>query len=537
MPVINVELKDLNRMLKSPISSDEFLKIIPEIGADPDEIGKKEAVVEFFPDRPDLLSTEGVARALRAFTEQELGLVEYETKPATTHMVVSPEVIKIRPFVLGGIVRNVTFDDTAIKCMMELQEKLHVTLGRKRKKVSIGIHDLAKLKEPFNYGVCSPHEPAFVPLQKDYEMTPEEILKEHPKGMEYAHLLEGFEQYHSITDSKNEVASLPPIINGALTTITEQTTEVLIDVTGLDQNAVEACLNIVAAALVERGGEIEQLEIKYPSEKITVPRMEPRKHKIDNDYLINLLGFDPENFALFKAFRKCGMEPDLQDGTWHVKIPAYRADILHPIDLLEEVTIGLGYSEIPEHLPKEARFGEGLKLRDLESNCRETMLGTGFQEVVTLTLTSTKMLHENTGREPEYEAEVANPVTEDYHMLRSSILPSLLELLSNNRHRELPQKVFEVGLVIREHSNIMSLAWIELTSKGNFSNARGTAESIAQRLGITGETTEGEDPIFIPGRCAQIKTDDITLTYGEIHPSTLEKFELGYPAIGGEIHW
>ena len=130
MPVINIELEDLNRMLKSPISSDEFSKIIPEIGADPDEIGKNEAVVEFFPDRPDLLSTEGVARALRAFTEQELGLVEYKTNPATTHMVVSPEVIKIRPFVLAGIVRNVKFDDTAIKCMMELQEKLHVTLGR-----------------------------------------------------------------------------------------------------------------------------------------------------------------------------------------------------------------------------------------------------------------------------------------------------------------------------------------------------------------------------------------------------------------------
>ena len=144
------------------------------------------------------------------------------------------------------------------------------------------------------------------------------------------------------------------------------------------------------------------------------------------------------------------------------------------------------------------------------------MLGVGFQEVVTLTLTSTKMLHENTGREAEYEAEVANPVTEDYHMLRSSIIPSLLELLSSNRHRELPQKVFEVGQVVREHSNRMSLAWVELASKGTFSSARITAESIAHRLGITGDTTEGDDPAFISGRCAQIKTDGITLTYGAV---------------------
>ena len=537
MPVINIELEDLNRMLKSPISSDDFSRIIPEIGADLDEIEENEAVIEFFPDRPDLLSAEGVARAVRAFTEQELGLVVYDTKPASTHMVVSPEVIQIRPFVLGGIVRGVELDNTAIKSLMELQEKLHVTLGRKRKKVSIGIHDLSRLKAPFNYGTCSPHEPAFVPLQKDYEMTPEEILNEHPKGMQYAHLLKEFNNYPLITDSNGEVASLPPIINGALTTLTEETKEILIDVTGLEQGAVEACLNIVAAALVERGGEIEQLEIRYPSERIIMPRMEPKVHKIKNDYLVGLLGFDPGNFAIFKAFRKCAMEPDLKDNTWHVKVPAYRADILHPIDLLEEVAIGIGYEELPEHLPQEARFGEGLESRDLEGKCRDTMLGIGFQEVVTLTLTSTKMLHDNTGRESENEATVSNPVTEDFHMLRSSILPSLLELLSSNRHRELPQKIFEVGQVIKEHSNRMSLAWIELTSKGTFSKARTAAESISHRLGISGEIVEGEDSMFIPGRCAQIKTEDITLRYGEIHPNTLKKFELGYPAIGGEIHW
>ena len=222
--------------------------------------------MEFFPDRPDLLSTEGVARALGAFTEQELGLVEYKTRKPSTNIVVSSKVLDIRPHVLGGIVRGIKLDDTAIKCLMELQEKLHVTLGRKRSKVSIGIHDLGKLVAPFNYTTCSPHEPAFVPLQKDYEMTPEEILKEHPKGIEYAHLLEEFSEYPLITDSNGEVASMPPIINGSLTTITEETTEVLIDVTGLDFNAVESCLNIVAAALVERGGEIELIEVKYPSE-------------------------------------------------------------------------------------------------------------------------------------------------------------------------------------------------------------------------------------------------------------------------------
>ena len=130
MPVINIELNDLNRMLKEPISSDDFLKIISQIGSDLDEISDDDAIVEFFPDRPDLLSTEGVARAIRAFSEQQLGLVDYVTKKPSTHMTISKEVLKIRPEVLGGIVRGIELDNTSIKCLMELQEKLHVTLGR-----------------------------------------------------------------------------------------------------------------------------------------------------------------------------------------------------------------------------------------------------------------------------------------------------------------------------------------------------------------------------------------------------------------------
>jgi phenylalanyl-tRNA synthetase beta chain len=165
------------------------------------------------------------------------------------------------------------------------------------------------------------------------------------------------------------------------------------------------------------------------------------------------------------------------------------------------------------------------------------MLGIGFQEVVTLTLTSSKMLHGITKRENNNEATISNPVTEDYHILRSSILPNLLELLKNNKHRELPQKVFEFGDVVIEHSNHKSLAWVELATKSTFSNAKSTAEIISKRLGIIGDTTDCNDPLFISGRSVQIKNEKYLLKYGEIHPRILEKLELGYPAIGGEIHW
>ena len=231
------------------------------------------------------------------------------------------------------------------------------------------------------------------------------------------------------------------------------------------------------------------------------------------------------------------MEPELKGDCWSVKVPAYRADILHPIDLLEEVSIGIGYDEFPEFLPKETLFGKSLKSRKREENCREIMLGIGFQEVVTLTLTSKKMLNEYTQRESENETEVANPVTEDYHLLRSSILPNLLELLKHNKHRELPQRVFEIGQIVKTHTNLQSLAWMQIASKNTFSQARTISDSIALRLRISGENKECNDPIFIPGRSIETSDGNILLKYGEIHPFTLEKFDLGYPVIGGEIHW
>ena len=121
--------------------------------------------------------------------------------------------------------------------------------------------------------------------------------------------------------------------------------------------------------------------------------------------------------------------------------------------------------------------------------------------------------------------------------LISILLPNLLELLKSNKHRELPQNIFEVGQIIKQDTNKTSLAWIELASRATFSKARSTAENIVHRLQIEAESTDEEDPIFISGRSVHLKNDNITIKYGEIHPRTLEKFSLNYPAIAGEIHW
>lgn len=537
MPVINIELADLDRLLVASLTADEFLATVSQLGADPDGIDDGVAAVEFFPDRPDLCSTEGVARALRAFTGQRPGLPRYDVAEAATHMTVAPAVLDVRPVMRGALVHGVQLDDAAIRSLMELQEKLHLTVGRRRRKVSIGLHDLAPLEPPFTYGTCTPEEPAFIPLGCESAMTPAQVLAEHPKGVDYAHLLEGHHRYPLITDAKGTVASLPPIINGVATTVNDATTDLLIDVTGHDAGAVEACLNIVATALVERGGRLTELEVRYPDRTMVTPDLAPRRHAIAHDRLVALLGDDPGAAALAKAFARCALASELRDGTWEVEVPAYRADLLHPVDLVEEAAIGLGFDWLPARSPQAVTFGRALASRRREARAREALLGFGFQEVVTLTLGGSRTHHALTGRAAEGVTCVANPVGEEYDLLRPALLPGLLGLLRTNRHHELPQRVFEVGWIVSDHHNRQALAWVELAGRAPFARARSLAESVARRLGVAGDPAPDDDPLFIAGRCARVVVGDAELVYGEIHPRVLTGFELGHPALGGELRW
>jgi phenylalanyl-tRNA synthetase beta chain len=146
---------------------------------------------------------------------------------------------------------------------MEFQENLHWVLGRDRKKVAIGIHNLDVLKPPFTYKAAKPDEYSFVALETSHKMTLQEILEDHKKGKKYAHLLDKFDKYPLITDSEDNVLSMPPIINGELTKLTENTVNVLIDVTGTDERAVNFALNIIACSFAETGGSIKSMDVIY----------------------------------------------------------------------------------------------------------------------------------------------------------------------------------------------------------------------------------------------------------------------------------
>ena len=236
MPVVTFAYDDLTSLLGRKVSVETLLDRVPQVGADVhsyDE-GSKELSIEFFPDRPDLYSVEGAARALRTFFGFESGLTTYEVGASDVVLTLDESIRTVRPYMVAGVIEDITVTDELIRSLMELQEKLHLTMGRKRSKVSIGIHDLDKVTPPFTFKAVDPESVSFVPLAKEESMNLREILQRHEKGVNYAFILEGKDRYPLLVDSRGEVLSFPPIINGTLTTVTTETRNVFIDVTGTD---------------------------------------------------------------------------------------------------------------------------------------------------------------------------------------------------------------------------------------------------------------------------------------------------------------
>jgi len=290
MPVVTFDYNEFLDLLGYQIPKDKLIEKLPMIGGDFDKIEGDELSIEFFPNRPDLTSVEGVARASRAFFGFETGIKKYSVLKSDISLNVDPSVKKVRPFVTTALIKNVTMTDELIASLMGLQEKLHFGLGRNRKKVAIGVHNFEPVAPPFTYKAVDPDSVQFIPLAKDDSMTLREILKKHEKGVDYAHVLEGFDKYPLIVDANNNVLSFPPIINGSLTEVTPYTKEIFIDVTGTDRKAINYALNIVSTALAERGCQIYSTTVNDENKIYLSPGLNPTKRDLSVDYVNRILG-------------------------------------------------------------------------------------------------------------------------------------------------------------------------------------------------------------------------------------------------------
>lgn len=262
MPSVEYDMGDLAHLLGRRIDPKELGEVVPMLGVDMDRIDSKTLSIEVFPNRPDMLSIEGFARALKGFLGYERGYPNYPANPSDIVLNVDSSVDKVRPAVAAGVIRGVELDDYTVKSVMDVQEKLHTTHGRNRMRVAIGVHDLDKVAPPFTYKAVAPESVSFVPLDMSDEMNLRQILSRHPKGRDYAWCLEGKKRYPVFTDRNGSVLSFPPIINGELTRLTPSSRNLFMEMTGTDQGAVDVACSIIAASLADRGARLETVELK-----------------------------------------------------------------------------------------------------------------------------------------------------------------------------------------------------------------------------------------------------------------------------------
>ena len=535
MPVITFDYDDLISLIGKKVGKEELLRKIPMIGAEIDRVEDNSISVEFFPDRPDLLSVEGLARAMRSFLGIEKGMKKYDVAPPSISLEIDDSVNEVRPFVSAAVVRDVRMSEDFIVSMMELQEKLHFSIGKDRKKMAIGLHNFDAVTPPFTYRAVKPDEISFVPLGETVEMNLDEILQKHDKGIKYAHLVEKFDKYPVIIDSNKHVLSFPPIINGELTAVDLFTENLFVDVTGTDANAVDSALNIIATAIAERGGKLEMVKV-IGNEVRNTPDLSPSHVKVDLDYASKILGFDIKKHAA-DALEKMGLDARVKGKVIEVDIPAWRVDILHPIDIVEDMAIGYGYDKISPELPKSMTFGESLS----SNKIHETMIGLGFNEVLTISLSSEEEQFEKMNLKPREVVSIENPISSKHSCIRVSLLPSLMEILSKNRHNELPQMIYEVGEIVEIIDGVplnkTMVSGVKIDAKTGFTECKSIVEALLRNMGIKADIEEKKSGAFIDGRCASLLKDEKPIGYfGEVHPSVISNFELEYPAIAFEIY-
>lgn len=552
MPVIKFTYTDLEELLEMEIDKDELIDILPMIGSDIEGYDDEEVKVEFFPNRPDYLSVEGVARALKGFLKIEEGIPQYHLESSGTSITIDPELKGIRPYTACCLVRNVKFTDEKLPQIMDFQEDLHWVIGRDRKKVAIGIHNLDVLKGPFRYFAADPDELSFVPLEMDEEMTLREILTQHKKGQAYAHLIDQYDKYPLIMDSEDNILSMPPIINGELTKLTNDTRNLFVDVTGTDQQAVERTLNIIATSFAESGATIQTMENIYQDATFIRPDLTPKERTVSVKNAVKLIGIQLTPEMVVKSLKKVRFDAEvLDDDTVRVLIPPYRADILHEVDIIENVAIGYCLRKIEPELPQVATVAREDPYLEFDQNVREIMNGLSFTEVMSLMLTNEEN-HYQKMKLPETErVEVAQPISQDRTMIRQSLINGLLEFLEDNKHEELPQRIFEVGETVfldgekeTRTVGVKKTAAMITHSQANFTEIKSTTDALITNLGLEMVVEDMDHPSFIQGRCAHIKgvkkgTSEVCVEgfFGEMNPEVIRNFELEYPVIALEVEF
>ncbi|MFP4038610.1 MAG: phenylalanine--tRNA ligase subunit beta [Candidatus Nanohaloarchaea archaeon] len=537
MPHIQINKHEFDDLVGAKVTDKTLNEEASFLGVHWNHVNKEKWDIEVYPNRPDLLSVEGLARAYRGYFEKETGLQEFNVEEGSVKLKKHDSVEEVRPHIACAVIRNIELNEKIINGLIQLQEKLHVSYGRQRDKLAIGLHDMSEITAPFTYKAVDPEEVSFRPLEHDSEVHLDQILQEHDKGQEYAWILEGEDQYPVIVDSDDKVLSFPPIINNQLTEVENETEDIFIDVTGKHEETVKKALNILVAALSERGGEIESVEVDGEE----MPDLEPETFELDLEYVNSVSGLDLDLKQVKQRLEQMRYGVSMEDG-FSVEVPAYRTDVMHQYDLIEDIVIAYGYENIEPELPEVDQDGGLTELSRFTDELREIMLRSGVLEANTYVLTKKEDLYGKMEVEEfDEQVELENPMTEEYSTVRSYLAPSLFAVLQENKHNAYPQEFFEVEDVAVKSDNYKGsenrrkAAYIA-AGEVDYNQARAKLQSLERDLGVELKLEEASKGFHKTSRSANIFLNGEKMGFiGEYSEKVAENWGLDQKAVGFEL--
>lgn len=537
MPVVELSYSRLQKLV-GKVSKKQISDSLPFLGLDIESEDKDLVRIEYSPNRPDYSTDFGIALGLQGLLGKKTGAVKLNIKKSNKYAIsVKPDVSRIRPFVTGIVAKNGKIDDKIIKQFMAMQEDLHFGIGRKRKKSSIGIHDLDKISFPLVYTTTNRNH-KFIPLSSTKDNTINEILKTTDVGKDYGSILGNSSQVPIILDANQETVSFPPIINAAVTTVTTKTTNLFVEVTGINKENAEDMLSVVATILQSAGFTLEEIKISGP--KNSSPKFEPKIMTLTTSLVNQTLGLDLNISKIVSSLKKSRLDASIKGKHIVCTIPSYRFDIFGEMDLVEEVALGYGIQNLEPALSPSQTIGQINPVSVELKSVSHIMTGLGYLETLNSSLTSKRVLYEMTNRDTTKIISVRDSKSQEHTILRDSILPGLLENLSRNIHESYPQKLFETGTVFTLDNPIsekINFSAISAHQDATFTEIKSVLQSALKTgFNIKIETKTVEHNTFEKGRCANVIIDGKPIgIIGEINSKIIENYKIRVPIVGFEI--
>ncbi len=546
MVKVEVSHQSLNKFVGKSLSHKELEDLLFSLGYELESVEGDLLSIDITAERPDLVSTAGLARLLKAYLGIQKGLPQYVVKKSDYSILVNPNVKHVRPYTVAAVVKGLQFDDARIKELIRIQEKLHATYGRGRKKAAIGVYPLEQISWPISYFAEDPKKVKFIPLDFAEPMTGQEILEKHPTGITYKHLLQDMSHFAFFMDARKHILSMPPIINAQrLGKVTEKTKDVFIECSGHDFQALNHLLNILVTILADMGGSISAVTLQYGTKKIVTPHLVAERLAVPLSLIKRLLGIElrQNDLRLLLERMQYGVEKFDTEHV-HVLIPAFRTDIWHPVDVVDDAARAYGFNKLEPSFTHVETIGETTQHVHLQEQITEFLVGLGMQQTYSFALTNrdyqfTKMLL------PQQEHISLGKTTEEsVNMIRLWMLPELMKCLAFNRSHGYPQKLFEVNYVVEPNSNkdvqcknVLKFSGVLCDEKVTFTDARQTVEYVLDKYHIEYQWKEMEHASFIPGRVARLVVHGKDVGFcGELHPQVLENFGLQMPVVGFEVN-